>query len=65
MKEWIRRGKIIKEAREKKGLNQVDLARLIEKSIATVSNYECGKKKIDFDILKKICNLLDISLLEL
>lgn len=65
MNQWIKRGKIIKKAREDKGLKQEDLANILKKSISTVSGYESGKKKIDFDNLKKLCTVLDLSLLEL
>lgn len=63
---WVRIGKIIREAREEKKLNQVDIARVInKKSITTISDYENGKKRIEFIDLKKICKLLDIDIAKL
>lgn len=65
MKEWERRGKIFKKAREEKGLKQEDIGKMVDKSVATISYYENGKKKIDFDTLKKMCLLLGVNLMEL
>lgn len=54
-------GKRIKEAREKKGLTQSDLAKAIKKSPATITQIENGNHNGTFEILSIICKKLDVS----
>ncbi|MCT4544553.1 MAG: helix-turn-helix domain-containing protein [Vallitalea sp.] len=59
---WAKRGKVIKNARESKGLFQKDLANFLNVKPNTVSNYESGTRKMDFDTVRDLCRLLDINI---
>lgn len=57
---------IIKEAREKKGISQRELARITNISNATISEIE--SKKIDIpniDTLIKLCRTLELDIIDL
>ena len=55
-------GARIREARLAKNLKQEDLATLVGvKSLAAVSSWERGVAKPDCMVLKKICEILDVS----
>ena len=56
-------GERIKTAREKKGLQQKDLAILVDvKSSGVISNWERDLNKPDAEKIVKLCQVLDISL---
>lgn len=56
-------GERIREAREKKGLQQKELAEIIDvKSSGVVSNWERDMNKPDSENMIKLCDALDISL---
>ncbi|WP_113676111.1 helix-turn-helix domain-containing protein [Vallitalea guaymasensis] len=59
---WARRGKLIKNARETKGLFQKDIAKFLDVKPNTVSSYESGVRKMDFDTIRDLCKLLDINI---
>lgn len=56
-------GERIREAREKKGLQQKELAEIIDvKSSGVISNWERDMNKPDSENMIKLCDALDISL---
>ena len=55
----------LKLARIKKGLTQMELARLIGVSVATINRIETGKQVIKVDMLNKLANALEIPVNEL
>lgn len=50
-----------KEERLKKGLNQVEFAKIFNVTKQTVSNWESGKRKPDNDTIVKIANFFDVT----
>ena len=54
-------GKRIKDAREKKGLTQADLAKIIYVTKQAVSNWECGKNRPDEGVREKLTEVLGIE----
>lgn len=59
---WKKRGLMLKAARINKGLLQKDVADLLKLKVNTISGYENGLRKMDFDDIKKICRFLGIDL---
>jgi ribosome-binding protein aMBF1 (putative translation factor) len=59
---WKRRGNMIKTARTNKGLLQKDVADFLKVKPNTISGYENGDRKMDFDDVKKLCRFLGIEL---
>ena len=57
--------KQIKLARIKKDLTQKQLGDLVGVSPATINRIELGKQSIKLDILKKIADILEVSINEL
>lgn len=55
----------IKTLREKKGLSKNKLGKLAGVSQSYVSEIEAGKKKPTLEILERICNALEITIVEL
>ena len=58
-------GKNIRQAREKKGYSQEQLAELLFVTRQTVSNYETGRSRPDIDTLVKLSQLLDVEVTDL
>ena len=58
-KAQVHLGLIIKSAREKLGISQADLSRLMEVSRAAVSGWERGATGVDTDHLKPLARVLD------
>lgn len=58
-------GKNIRQAREKKGYNQEELAQLLFVTRQTVSNYETGRSRPDVETLVKLSQLLDVEVTDL
>lgn len=54
-------GKLLAEARRKKGLTQVELAKLLDTSSRVVSYYEREATNPSWDTICKIANVLKIS----
>ena len=54
-------GDRIRQARLKKGINQAQLAEIIDKTPPYVSNIEMGKQNMSIIVLYKIVNALDVS----
>lgn len=55
-------GSRIKEAREKRGITQGELARRINRSVPTISSYETNAQTPPTDVLLSIANTLHVSL---
>ena len=64
-KSSVKIGAILKEARNKAGLSQRDLADMMEVSRNTVINWEADKNKPDYDTLPELCAMLGISITDL
>lgn len=59
-------GRRIAQERKRRGLSQPELARLIDRSVAWVSQVERGVRKIDrMSVLEKVAEVLDLPLSEL
>jgi transcriptional regulator with XRE-family HTH domain len=52
----------IKELREKKGLKQAELSKIIGVNQKTLSNYENERTNADYDILIKLSRFFDVSI---
>ncbi len=59
---WAKRGQTIKKTRENKKLLQKDLAQILKVQVSTISDYENGIKRMDFDTIKTLCKFLDIDI---
>ncbi len=55
----------LKEAREKAGLTQKEIAVSLGVSVQSVSNWEVGNREPSIDVMVKICNLCNVSADEL
>ena len=64
-KSSVKIGAILKEARNKAGLSQRELADMMEVSRNTVINWEADKNKPDYDTLPELCAVLGISVTDL
>lgn len=61
-KVWYRRfGRNVAKAREKQGLNQTELARLLGKSRVSVSNIERGAQGTKLHNLELLCDALNVG----
>ena len=58
-------GKNLKTLRKRSGMKQEDLAEKIHVTRQTISNYETGRRAVDVVQLNKICNALDVDMIEL
>lgn len=59
-------GRRIAQERKRRGLSQVELARLVDRSVAWISQVERGVRKIDrMSVLEKLAETLDVPLSEL
>ena len=61
----IKIGKLIAKLRKNKGYSQKELAEKLEVSPKTISKWECGNGLPDISILKKVSEILDITIEEL
>ncbi|MEW5939162.1 MAG: helix-turn-helix transcriptional regulator [Chloroflexota bacterium] len=53
---------LLKEVRQKKGIRQVDLAEQLGVPQSFISKYESGDRHLDILELRRICELIGISL---
>lgn len=58
-------GKNIRDARKDAGLNQMELAEILQVERTTITNMETGKQTTSIDRLMKISELLDVPIVEL
>ncbi|WP_327109013.1 helix-turn-helix domain-containing protein [Nonomuraea glycinis] len=59
-------GRRIAQERKRRGLSQVELARLVDRSVAWISQVERGVRKVDrMSVLEKVAETLDLPLSEL
>lgn len=56
--------RMLKEARERSGLTQVQLAKKLRQSQSFVSKIECGDRRLDIIQLRTICRLVGVTLAE-
>lgn len=56
--------KLVKEGREKKGLNHEELAKSIAEKESTIAQVESGNMKPNFKLAKKLAVFLNIELIE-
>lgn len=61
----IKVGNNLRYYREKKGLEQKELAKLLNVTPTALCNWESGKRALYFSTAKQICKILDISLQDL
>lgn len=54
-------GERIKELRQKNGLKQSDLAERLGVSRVTITNIENGKHKGTFELIKPLCEILEVT----
>ena len=55
---------LLREARVACGLRQVDVAEALGEPQSYVSRYEAGEQRLDLVDLRRICDVLKVSLLE-
>src|SRR6266545_52922 len=53
---------LLKDIRQKKGIRQVDLAEQLDVPQSFISKYESGDRQLDILELRRICELLGITL---
>lgn len=53
---------IIRILREYSNMTQKALAEKLSKHVRTIQRYEAGDIKIDFEIIREICEICDLSL---
>ncbi len=49
----------LKQLRKEKGMPQIELAQSLGVSDGTVAMWETGKRKPQFEMMNKLCNLFD------
>ena len=54
-------GARIKQLRNEKGLNQKQLAEILEVDQTSLSNYENEKRRIDASVITEICHVFDVT----
>ncbi len=52
----------LKEIRKRKGLTQLEVAEQLNLSVQAYSNYEIGRREPDFETLKKLADLFNVSI---
>jgi len=57
----LKHGKIIKKLRLEKGLTQKELADTLHKAESTIGMWEQGRRELDYDSLKELADLFDVS----
>lgn len=58
-------GERIKYFRQQRNLSRETLSKLLEISVHTLSKYEQGKREPSYEMLFKICNELEISIIDI
>ena len=58
-------GKLLRDARLKAGLTQLELAQKLEYTNQFITNWERGQSKPPFKIMQKLCKILKIEEKEL
>lgn len=56
--------KLLRKIREESGLKQADVAALLGEPQSFVSKYEMGERRLDLELLERICSALGIDLLD-
>ena len=65
LNEYIQVGNRIKEIRKSKGLSQREVAKRLNMAFSTYSNYENNNREPNFETLKRIADVLDVSIAQL
>lgn len=65
LNEYIQIGNRIKEIRKSQGLSQRDVAKKLEMAFSTYSNYENNNREPNFETLKRIADVLGVSVAQL
>jgi transcriptional regulator with XRE-family HTH domain len=52
----------IRELRKKKGMTQTELAKSLGKTLGTISTWETGKRKPEFETMDALCDYFDVNL---
>jgi transcriptional regulator with XRE-family HTH domain len=55
---------LLREAREKKGLRQIDVAKALGCPQTRVSKYELGTRRLDLLELREVCRVLGLKLVD-
>lgn len=63
--EYLALARLLKEARQRSGLTQRDVADQLRVPQSFVSKYESGERRLDLLELRRICAVLNTALLEL
>ena len=58
-------GNLFKERREAKNITQQELATILNVPDRAISNWEHGRRLLDYSLLAKLCDTLSISLDEI
>ena len=56
--------KLLRKIREESGLKQADVAVRLGEAQSFVSKYEMGERRLDLELLERICSALEIDLLD-
>lgn len=51
----------IKDLRDKKQMNQKDLAKMMNCTDVTISRYESGSREIDSDTISRLCDIFGVT----
>ena len=65
LNEYIQIGNRIKEIRKSKGLSQREAAKKLNMAFSTYSNYENNNREPNFETLKRIADVLGVSVAQL
>ena len=55
---------LLKKARERAGITQIDLAQRLKRSQAFVSKYEHGNRQLRLEEVAEVCDALGVSILD-
>lgn len=53
---------VVRILREYSSMTQKEMAEKLNKSVRSVQRYESGKHKVDFSLIRDICELCDLTL---
>ena len=60
--DWVKIGRIFQTAREHKNLSQEDVAKILGVKKTTISGYETGRRRIQFENIKLLCKYLGVDI---
>lgn len=62
---YMRLGRVLKEAREKKGLSLAQAGEKVGRHKASIMRYEQGASRIDMETLSELCQLYGLTIKDL